>query len=153
MYAIGMPLLSRAERKVGRALGTAAMNADAKQTQVLHLSVRHLFLAGLLLHALSGLLWAHPAVALIMVPIIAKDGIEGLQGKACGDCSGPRSEAAASQCAAFVSGCPIRKRRRSWAFNATIIVDALMAIAPTLIGRSIRHWTKSPAATGMAIRL
>ena len=28
-----------------------------------------------------------PAAALIMVPIIAKEGIQGLQGKACQDCS------------------------------------------------------------------
>jgi len=28
-----MPLLSRAKRKVGRALGSAAMHADAKQTE------------------------------------------------------------------------------------------------------------------------
>jgi divalent metal cation (Fe/Co/Zn/Cd) transporter len=42
-----------------------------------------ILLAGLLLNALFGLWWADPAAALIMVPIIAKEGIEGLQGKAC----------------------------------------------------------------------
>jgi len=45
-----------------------------------------LLLAGLLLNALSGWWWADPAAALIMVPIIAKEGFEGLQGKACDDC-------------------------------------------------------------------
>ena len=35
----------------------------------------------------------------------------------------------ASQCDTFVSWRTILKRRRSWAFNATMIVDALMAIA------------------------
>jgi divalent metal cation (Fe/Co/Zn/Cd) transporter len=83
-----MPLLSRAKRKVGSALGSAAMNADAKQTEFCtYLSA--ILLAGLLLNALFGLRWAEPAAALIMVPIIAKEGIEGLQGKACDDCCGP----------------------------------------------------------------
>jgi divalent metal cation (Fe/Co/Zn/Cd) transporter len=82
-----MPLLSRAKRKVGRALGSAAMHADAKQTEFCtYLSA--ILLAGLLLNALFGLWWADPAAALIMVPIIAKKGIEGLQGKACDECSG-----------------------------------------------------------------
>jgi divalent metal cation (Fe/Co/Zn/Cd) transporter len=80
-----MPLLSRAKRKVGRALGSAAMHADAKQTEFCtYLS--GILLAGLLLNAFFGLSWADPAVALIMVPIIAKEGIEGLQGKACHEC-------------------------------------------------------------------
>jgi divalent metal cation (Fe/Co/Zn/Cd) transporter len=81
-----MPLLSRAKRKVGRALGSAAMHADAKQTEFCtYLSA--ILLAGLLFNALLGLWWADPAAALIMVPIIAKEGIEGLQGKACVECS------------------------------------------------------------------
>ncbi len=81
-----MPLLSRAKRKVGRALGSAAMHADAKQAEFCtYLSA--ILLAGLLLNALSGWWWADPAAALIMVPIIAKEGTEGLQGKACDDCS------------------------------------------------------------------
>jgi divalent metal cation (Fe/Co/Zn/Cd) transporter len=81
-----MPLLSRAKRKVGRALGSAAMHADAKQTEFCtYLSA--ILLGGLLLNALFGLWWADPAAALIMVPIIAKEGTEGLQVKACVECS------------------------------------------------------------------
>jgi divalent metal cation (Fe/Co/Zn/Cd) transporter len=82
---IVMPLLSRAKRKVGRALGSAAMHADAKQTEFCtYLSA--ILLAGLLLNMLFGLWWADSVAALIMVPIIAKEGIEGLQGKACDEC-------------------------------------------------------------------
>jgi divalent metal cation (Fe/Co/Zn/Cd) transporter len=82
---IVMPLLSRAKRKVGRALGSAAMHADAKQTEFCtYLSA--ILLAGLLLNTLFGVWWADPVAALIMVPIIAKEGIEGLQGKACEEC-------------------------------------------------------------------
>jgi divalent metal cation (Fe/Co/Zn/Cd) transporter len=80
-----MPLLSRAKRKVGRALGSAAMHADAKQTEFCtYLSA--ILLAGLLLNAVFGLWWADPVAALIMVPIVAKEGIEGVQGNACDDC-------------------------------------------------------------------
>src|SRR5882724_8262802 len=82
---IVMPLLSRAKRKLGVALGSAAMHADAKQTEFCtYLSA--ILLAGLLLNTLFGLWWADPVAALIMVPIIAKEGIEGLNAKACDDC-------------------------------------------------------------------
>src|SRR5229473_3580945 len=80
-----MPLLTRAKRKVGHALGSAAMHADAKQTEFCtYLSA--ILLAGLLLNASFGLWWADPLAALVMVPIIAKEGIEGLQGKSCDEC-------------------------------------------------------------------
>ncbi len=82
---IVMPLLSRSKRKVGRALNSAAMHADAKQTQFCtYLSA--ILLVGLILNAAFRLWWADPVAALIMVPIVAKEGIEGVQGKACNDC-------------------------------------------------------------------
>jgi divalent metal cation (Fe/Co/Zn/Cd) transporter len=82
-----MPILSRAKRKVGRALSSAAMHADAKQTEFCtYLSA--ILLLGLLLNAFFGLWWADPLAALIMVPIITKEGIDGVQGKACDDCCG-----------------------------------------------------------------
>ena len=84
---IVMPVLSRAKRKVGTELGSAAMHADAKQTEFCtYLSV--ILLGGLLMNSLFGLWWADPIAALVMVPIIAKEGIEGLQGKACQDSCG-----------------------------------------------------------------
>jgi divalent metal cation (Fe/Co/Zn/Cd) transporter len=80
-----MPLLSRAKRRVGRTLGSAAMNADAKQTEFCtYLSA--ILLAGLLLNAIFDLWWADPVAGLVMVPVITKEGIEGLQGKGCNDC-------------------------------------------------------------------
>lgn len=80
-----MPLLSRAKRKVGRSLGSAAMHADAKQTKFCtYLSA--ILLLGLLLNTFFNLWWADPVAALIMVPIIAREGIESVQGKACDDC-------------------------------------------------------------------
>jgi len=80
-----MPVLSRAKRKVGTALGSAAMHADAKQTDFcVYLSA--ILLGGLLLNALFGLWWADPVAALIMAPIIAKEGIKGLRGDVCHHC-------------------------------------------------------------------
>src|SRR5229473_3249520 len=50
------------------------------------------------------------------------------------------------------SSCNLR-RRSNCAFAATMIVDRLIATAPTLIGRSNPQWTKRPPATGMATTL
>jgi len=79
-----MPLLSRAKRRVAAQLKSAALHADAKQTEFCtYLSA--ILLGGLLLNAALNLWWADPIAALIMVPIIAKEGIEGLRGDTCCD--------------------------------------------------------------------
>ncbi len=79
-----MPLLSRAKRRVGSALKSAAMHADARQTEFCtYLSA--ILLGGLLLNTLWGLWWADPIAALVMVPIIAKEGVDGWRGRACCD--------------------------------------------------------------------
>src|SRR5438132_2732325 len=67
-----MPVLSRAKKHVGRELGSAAMNADAKQTDFcVYLSL--ILLVGLVLNAVAGWWWADPVAALIMVPIVGKE--------------------------------------------------------------------------------
>jgi divalent metal cation (Fe/Co/Zn/Cd) transporter len=79
---IVMPLLSRAKRRVAADLKSAAMSADAKQTEFCtYLSA--ILLVGLLLNAISDLWWADPVAALIMVPIIAKEGVDGLRADTC----------------------------------------------------------------------
>lgn len=79
---IVMPLLSRAKRGVGTSLKSAAMHADAKQTEFCtYLSA--ILLGGLLLNAAFGLWWADPVAALLMTPIILREGVEGLRAKAC----------------------------------------------------------------------
>lgn|SRR5215472_9060944 len=81
-----MPLLSRAKRRVATALGSAAMHADAKQTDFcMYLSA--ILLCGLLLNALFRMWWADPLAALLMVPIITNEGFERVRGEACGHCS------------------------------------------------------------------
>jgi divalent metal cation (Fe/Co/Zn/Cd) transporter len=79
-----MPLLVRAKRKVARAINSRALMADSKQTELCtYLSA--ILLGGLLLNAFFGWWWADPVAALIMVPIIMNEGIEGLRGETCCD--------------------------------------------------------------------
>ena len=80
-----MPVLARAKRKVAAELNSNAMKADSRQTDLCaYLSA--ILLGGLVLNAIFGWWWADPVAALIMVPIIAKEGIEALRGKTCDDC-------------------------------------------------------------------
>src|SRR5258708_39933001 len=79
-----MPLLSRAKKKVANELRSSAMHADAKQTDFcFYLS--GILLIGLVLNALLGWWWADPIAALIMVPLIAKEGADAMKGETCCD--------------------------------------------------------------------
>ena len=79
-----MPPLARAKRRVGTALQSGAMHADAKQTEFcIYLSA--ILLAGLLLNSVWDLWWADPVAALVMAPIIAGEGVTALRGESCCD--------------------------------------------------------------------
>jgi divalent metal cation (Fe/Co/Zn/Cd) transporter len=81
---IVMPILARAKRNVATQLNSRAMMADSKQTDICaYLSA--ILLGGLLLNALFGFWWADPAAALIMLPIIVKEGVGALRGETCCD--------------------------------------------------------------------
>lgn len=81
---IVMPILARAKRRVAANLNSQAMQADSRQTDICaYLSA--ILLVGLGLNALFGWWWADPVAGLIMIPIIAREGIEALQGKTCCD--------------------------------------------------------------------
>ncbi|HEY5175194.1 MAG TPA: cation transporter [Terriglobales bacterium] len=80
-----MPLLGRAKRRVATQMESRALHADSRQADFCaYLSA--ILLAGLLLHALLGWWWADPVAALVMTPIIAREGVQGLRGEGCGDC-------------------------------------------------------------------
>lgn len=80
-----MPLLARSKRNVARKLNSGAMLADSRQTDLCaYLSA--ILLGGLLLNFAFGWWWADPVAALVMVPIIAKEGIDALKGEVCIDC-------------------------------------------------------------------
>ncbi|HXA67896.1 MAG TPA: cation transporter [Bryobacteraceae bacterium] len=77
-----MPVLGRAKRDVARQLGSAAMHSDARQADFcMYLSA--ILLGGLVLNVWLGWWWADPLAALIMVPVIAKEGIGAFRGKTC----------------------------------------------------------------------
>ena len=85
MSVVVMPLLASEKRKIALALGSRALRADAKQTDVcVYLSA--IALGGLALNAVLHWWWADPVAALIMTPIVAREGIEGLRGEdPCGE--------------------------------------------------------------------
>jgi divalent metal cation (Fe/Co/Zn/Cd) transporter len=81
---IVMPYLARAKRGIAASIQSRAMQADSRQTDICaYLSA--ILLGGLVLNALLGWWWADPVAALIMVPIIGKEGVEALQGHTCCD--------------------------------------------------------------------
>ena len=78
LSALVMPVLARAKRRVARALASGALEADAMQTSLCaYLSI--IALAGVALNAFVGWWWADPVAALAMVPIIAREGVEGVR--------------------------------------------------------------------------
>ncbi len=82
---IVMPLLARAKRLSASNIGSRAMEADSCQTDICaYLSA--ILLGGLVLNAVLGWWWADPVAAMVMVPIIAREGLEGLRGESCEDC-------------------------------------------------------------------
>lgn len=81
---IVMPLLVRAKRRVAKAIGSKALDADATQTAICTW-LSAILLGGLLLNATVGWWWADPLAALVMVPIIVREGLEGIRGERCDD--------------------------------------------------------------------
>ena len=81
-----MPILARAKRSVAADLGSAALEADSRQTDLCAV-LSAILLGGLLLNALVGWWWADPVAALAMVPVIAAEGVRALRGERCDDCA------------------------------------------------------------------
>lgn len=79
LSAIVMPVLARAKRTVALGMSSRALVAEARQTSLCaYLSA--IVLGGLALNAMLGWWWADPVAALCMVPIIVKEGLDGLRG-------------------------------------------------------------------------
>ncbi len=82
-----MPVLVWAKRRVAAEIRSGALKADARQTELCtYLSA--ILLGGLVLNAMLGWWWADPVAALVMVPIIAREGVEALRGERCCDDEG-----------------------------------------------------------------
>jgi divalent metal cation (Fe/Co/Zn/Cd) transporter len=89
LSVVVMPLLARAKRRVATEIRSGAMRADSRQADFCtYLSA--ILLCGLLLNATAAWWWADPVAGLLVVPIIAKEGIDGLRGEACCDDCGCR---------------------------------------------------------------
>jgi divalent metal cation (Fe/Co/Zn/Cd) transporter len=77
-----MPFLSWAQRRTGRALGSATVVADSTQT-LLCTYLSAVLLVGLVLNATLGWGWADPIAGLIIAAIAAKEGVEAWRGEGC----------------------------------------------------------------------
>lgn len=81
---LGMPVLARLKWRAADEIGSAALRAEAKETLACSFLSAALFV-GLVANAIFGWWWADPLAALVMVPWIAKEGLEGLRGERCED--------------------------------------------------------------------
>ena len=80
-----MPFLAGAKRQVAVGIGSGALAAEAQQTMFCtYLSA--ILLAGLVLNATLGWWWADPVAALVMVPVIAREGLHGIRGRSACEC-------------------------------------------------------------------
>ncbi len=77
-----MPLVSVGKLRAAREIGSAALRAEAKETLACsYLSLT--LLVGLVANAMAGWWWADPAAALLMVPWVVREGVEGVRGDSC----------------------------------------------------------------------
>ncbi len=77
-----MPVLSGAQRRAGRELGSASAVADSKQT-LLCTYLSGVLLVGLLVNALFGWYWADPVAALAIAAVAVREGLEAWRGGHC----------------------------------------------------------------------
>jgi divalent metal cation (Fe/Co/Zn/Cd) transporter len=78
-----MPFLSWAQRRTGRALGSASVVADSKQT-LLCTALSGVVLLGLVANAALGWWWADPLAALMIATVAVREGIQAWRGEGCG---------------------------------------------------------------------
>ena len=83
--AIVMPWLSSQKRTLAAKTSSNALKADAVQSSMCAY-LAWIALGGLLLNAIFKVSWADPSAALLLLPIILREGWEATQGKCCGDC-------------------------------------------------------------------
>ncbi|MBL1076896.1 cation transporter [Nocardia sp. 2] len=97
-----MPVLSWAQRRAGRELGSASAVADSKQT-LLCTYLSAVLLVGLLLNSLFGWSWADPIAALVIAGIAVKEGVNAWRGDTC--CPSPVAVGASADAAAHDCAC------------------------------------------------
>ncbi len=80
-----MPWLAKEKRKLSALTGSAALRADAAES-ALCAYLALVALVGLGINAIWHVTLADPVAALVIVPLILREGREALRGKACGCC-------------------------------------------------------------------
>lgn len=94
-----MPVLSWAQRRAGRELGSRTAVADSKQT-LLCTYLSAVLLVGLVLNGTLGWWWADAGAALVIAGIAVREGINAWRGEGCCATAGP-----AEQDVACCAGC------------------------------------------------
>jgi len=84
--AVVMPWLSTQKRMLAAKVGSGSLRADAVQSSMCAY-LAWIALGGLVLNAVLKISWADPAAALLLLPIILREGWEATQGKSCRDCA------------------------------------------------------------------
>ncbi|MDX1881251.1 cation transporter [Mycolicibacterium sp. 141076] len=79
---IVMPVLSYAQRRAGRELGSRSAVADSKQT-LLCTYLSAVLLIGLVVNSVLGWSWADPIAALVIAGIAVREGVGALRGDVC----------------------------------------------------------------------
>jgi divalent metal cation (Fe/Co/Zn/Cd) transporter len=97
-----MPLLSWAQRRTGRALGSRAVVADSTQT-LLCTYLSAVLLGGLVLNATLGWSWADPIAGLVIAAVAVREGLEAWRGEGCA--CGPTLIDDPADHAGFAEGC------------------------------------------------
>ncbi len=83
--AIVMPWLSIQKRTLAAKTSSGALKADAVQSSMCAY-LAWIALGGLVVNAVFKVSWADPIAALLLLPIILREGLEAMQGKTCSDC-------------------------------------------------------------------
>lgn len=88
LSVIVMPVLSAAQRRAGRELGSRSAVADSKQT-LLCTYLSGVLLVGLALNGLFGWSWADPVAALVIAVVAVREGRDAWRGDTCCATCGP----------------------------------------------------------------
>lgn len=83
--AIVMPWLSTQKRTLAARTGSDSLKADAVQSSMCAY-LAWIALGGLVLTAVFKISWADPIAALVLLPIILREGWEAIRGRPCCDC-------------------------------------------------------------------
>ncbi|MDP9887337.1 cation transporter [Pseudarthrobacter enclensis] len=97
-----MPVLSWAQRRAGREMGSRSAVADSKQT-LLCTYLSAVLLVGLVLNSTLGWWWADAGAALVIAAIAVREGINAWHGEAC--CGVPGAAGSEPEVAACCPGC------------------------------------------------